>query len=85
MLDPLLGMLKRVENVINPLSMRKIRDQDTGKRKEYNELLIKFMETYERKKAEEKKYKEKIENSEKIPYLPNQGSTCKFTRFLPKE
>jgi hypothetical protein len=81
MLDSLLGMYKRVENEIIPLSRKKIRDQDVGKIKEFSELLEKFQELYERKKTEKAEYDEKIKNAAKRSSLPSTGQTARFTRF----
>ncbi|HEX4374902.1 MAG TPA: hypothetical protein VHZ50_16475 [Puia sp.] len=81
LLDRLLGMYKKVQNRIIPLSKKKIRDQDVGKKKEFMSFLEKFYEEYERKKIEEAEYKEKIKNYKKRSSLPNTAETFRFKRF----
>ena len=82
LLDPLFGMKVRVEETIIPLSLKKIRSQDVGKRKEFDKLLKEYQEVYGRKKNEEAEYKAKIkEAAEKRPRFPNAGSTMRFKRF----
>lgn len=85
MLDPLLGILAHVEKKIIPHAFKKIRPQDVGKQREFDKLKIKFMETYERKKAEEKEYNEKIKNAAKRSSFPASSATVKFTKFQSKE
>lgn len=81
LLNPLYGMFRRVEDKIKPLSKKKIRIQDVGKSKEFEELLIKFQDTYERKKIEKEEYDTKIKNSTKRSSIPTTGGTIRFTRF----
>ncbi len=81
LLDRLLGMKMRVENKIKPLFQRKNRLQDIGKKKEFETLLIKFQDTYERKKIEEEQYKEKIKNAKKRSRTPDTGGVMRFRRF----
>jgi hypothetical protein len=81
LLDPFYGMLRRVQDIIIPLAKKKIRPQDVGKRKEFELLKIKFMETYERKKVEEEEYKTEIKNSAKRPTIPLTGGTVRFRRL----
>jgi len=68
-----------VEEIITPLSLKKIRLIDVGKKREFEKLLYEFMELYERKKNEEE-----IENKktkEKMSHFPIKGTTCTFKRF----
>jgi hypothetical protein len=81
LLDPLYGMLRRVQDIIIPLAKKKIRHQDVGKRKEFDLLKIKFMEAYERKKIEEEEYKTKIKNTQKRPSIYASEETCRFRRM----
>ncbi len=81
LLDPLLAMKMNVENKIIPLSKRKIREKDTGKKKEFEKLLKEYQETYERKKIEEEEYKTKIENAKKRPSIHLTAGTTRFTRL----
>jgi hypothetical protein len=82
LLDPLLGSLIYVEKTLIPLSLKKIRIQDTGKRKQFDELLKKYRETYEWKKAEEAEYNQKIKEAvQKRPSLHSTKKPMQFTRF----
>lgn len=86
LLDFLLGLLMMVGEKIIPLSVKKIRPQDVGKRREFDLLHKEFTEVYERKKAEEAEYKSKVKKaSEKVPRLPNSSGTMRFKRFRSKE
>lgn len=75
------GLKRKVETKFLPLAKKKIRSQDTGKHREFEKLKLKFMEAYERKKTEEKKYFEKIKNSTKRSCLPDAGGTMRFRRM----
>jgi hypothetical protein len=82
MLDPLLGMMKYIENEVIPLSIKKIRPQDIGKRRKFDELLKEFREVYERKKTEEANYDAKVkEEIKKRPSFSNTGRTFIFKRM----
>jgi hypothetical protein len=85
LLDPILGMKMHVQNKIKPISKKKIRDCDIGKKKEFEKLLTEFEKEYERQKVKKKEYEEKIKNAEKRPSLPITGGTMHFTRFLPQK
>jgi hypothetical protein len=67
---------------ILPLSVRKIRPQDTGRRKQFDLLETKFKELYERKTKEEDAYQEKVKAM--APKRPNlyTGQTIRFTRKI---
>jgi hypothetical protein len=73
--DLLLTCIERnklyVEKKIARLQRRKIRPQDTGKKKEFQRLIKEYYKVYERKKAKEEKYKAKIKDSTKMPSIPN--------------
>lgn len=82
LLDPLLGLKIKMENKIIPLSIKKIRPQDVGKRREFDKLMEQYLEVYGRKKNEETEYKAKIEEAtKKRPSFSNTGSTMRFERF----
>lgn len=73
------------ERVI-PRALKKIRSQDIGKRKQFEILYQKYMETYERKKIEEAEYDKKIKEAlQKRPNIPNSGQTCSFRRMEAKK
>lgn len=75
-------MQRRVNSKILPLSLKKIRLQDIGKRKQFDGLLAKFKETYERKTAEEADYKAKIaEKIKERPCISASGGTMRFRRI----
>ncbi len=90
--DPrfLYGFLKykkyRLEEEIIPLSIRKIRDIDTGKRREFDKLLKEFKEEYERKKAEEAEYEAKIEEAlQKRPHISASSGVRRFKKMDPND
>ena len=86
LLDPLLGMKRRLDNELIPRSKKKIREQDGGKRREFDKLLKEFEEVYERKKDEEVVYKARIKKAiEKRPHISATGRTVQFKRFQGKE
>ena len=74
----------RVDNVILPLSSKKIRPEDVGKRREFDKLMKEFEEVYGRKEAEEADYKEKIKEKGKRPCLPIAGATISFKRMVSR-
>lgn len=75
-----------VENKIIPLSLKKIRSQDVGKRRQFDKQLKEFYQVYERKKIEKANYDAKIkEAAKKRPSLPATGGTCRFTRMEPQK
>lgn len=80
LLDPLLDRLRRVERKLILLADRKIRAQDTEKRKMFDALLEEFMELYERKTVEKAQYQAKIENAKKRSCIPATGGVVRFTR-----
>ena len=85
LLDFLYGLLYKLENEILPRSLKKIRPQDTGKRKLFNLLYKEFYEVYERKKIEEAEYKEKVSKAaQKVPRIPTTGGIARFKRFQPE-
>jgi len=71
-----------VTKEIVPYSQRKIRPQDTKKRKIFDQLLKEFQDLHEWKTIEEAEYKAKIEEeSKKRPHFPLIGSTIRFKRL----
>jgi len=67
---------------IKQIADKKIRKQDVGKRREFEKLEKQLAEAYERKKIEKVQHDKEVKEAiQKRPYLPNAGSTCKFTRF----
>ena len=86
LLDFLGRSLKRLNTKIFPLSEKKIRPQDIGKRRDFDRMKIEFEELYVRKKAAQEKYdKESKELSEKRPRLSAKGGTCMFKRMGTRE
>lgn len=73
--------IKRLEDKIIPLAKKKIRPQDLGKMREFEKLKTQIREEYERKKAEETIYDEKIKNTSKRSYTPSTGATVRFKKF----
>ena len=68
-----------LETKIIPLSNKKIRPQDVGKRKQFESLKNKFMDTYERKKIAQLEYDaEKKKKAEEMPSF----STTETTRIF---
>jgi hypothetical protein len=81
MLDPMLSIKTHVENVIIAKAKKKIRERDIGKKKQFDQLLFDFMETYERKKIEKNEYDAKIkEKTKKMRDFPTSGKTMCFER-----
>ncbi len=74
-----------MQEKIIPKSDKKIRPQDTKRRRIFGALLKEFYEEYERKKKEEDDYKAKVKAAKKRPHFPDTGRTCSFKRFQPKE
>ena len=86
LLDPWERIIKRVITKTIPLSGRKIREQDTGKRQVFDVLLKEFHEVHERKKAEKVEYESKKKEAfEKRPRLPTSSGTVKFRRYVSEE
>lgn len=82
LLDPLFGLYCDVRDLILPRAKKKIRPQDVGKQREFDKLYAEFLEVYERKKAEEAEYKEKVSKAaQERPRLPNEGGTMRFKRY----
>lgn len=81
LLDPMKGIKIRMEKIIIPLSIKKLRTQDVGKKRDFDKLLKQFYEVYERKKIEKEKYETKIKNASKRSGISSQGGTCQFRRF----
>lgn len=74
-----------LENVIHPLAKKKIRPQDVGKQREFNLLLLKYQEIYERKKIEKADYEAACKEKEKkVPHFPTSGGTMRFRRMATK-
>ncbi len=79
-------VVKRVYTKIIPLSNRKIRAQDTGKRKQFDAVLKEFIKEHERKKIEKVEYETKTKEAiEKRPRIPNTGGTFRFSRIIREE
>lgn len=71
-----------IQNTLIPKANKKIRTQDIGKKRKFDNLLAEFKEVYERKKIEEAEYKTKIkEKIEKRSNFSNTGQTCIFKRM----
>lgn len=76
-----LGHIERKSNKIITLSIKKIREKDVGKKKEFEKLLKEFKEIYERKKIKKAEYDATIKNLvAKRPCIPNAGGTVYFRR-----
>ena len=81
LLDFLSGSLDHLEKKIIPLRDKKLRSIDKGKKREFEELLIKFRQTHERKKAEKAEYDAKIKDASERSCLPYTSKTCIFRRL----
>lgn len=83
--DLLMNFLQRSYKRImklSKLSLKKIRPQDIGKRRDFEKLSKLYLEEYERKKIEEEKYQEETRKlAEKVPRISNSGGTRRFTRM----
>lgn len=82
---PDLCIYKLQTNII-PLSLKKIKDTHSGRQREFNELLIKFRDLYERKKTEKAEYTAKIkEKTKERSCIPATVNVCKFTKMDTRE
>lgn len=81
LMSPLYRNKKYVETKIARLQHRKIRLQDSGKRKEFDKLIKEYYEEYERKKTQEEKYTAKIKDSPERPCVQNSSATIRFKRY----
>lgn len=79
LLDPL-GLIKRKLDKIIALSIKKIREKDVGKKREFEKLLKEFEEIYERKKIKKAEYDETVKNLAKRSFIQNSGGTVYFRR-----
>lgn len=69
------------EHVIIPLSNKKIRFQDVGKKREFEELKKEFMDLYGSKEKEETDFDAETKKMvEERPHLSSTGIICKFRR-----
>ncbi|CAB4164588.1 hypothetical protein UFOVP816_49 [uncultured Caudovirales phage] len=81
LLDPFRALWVDLEERILPRAKRKIRSQDRGKKREFDQLYKKFKEEYGRKEKEKAEYDAKIKNTSKRPSVPTTGGTCTFRRY----
>lgn len=82
LLDFLGRAIKRLNKHIIPLSHKKIRAQDVGKRKQFDKLCTLYLEEYGRKTIERERYKKEIEEAvQKRPRLSSAGGTMRFSRM----
>lgn len=76
----------QLEEKIMPLSKKKIRDIDIGRKREFEILLVKFKEVYERKKNEKTNYEAALkEKAKERSSFPTSGGVCRFRRMETKE
>ena len=86
LLDQLGAILHHVKTVIIPLSNRKIRECDMGKRREFDKLLKEFYEVYESKQNEKTEYEAEIkEKTKKGSGFPVTGKTVRFKKIQREE
>lgn len=79
-------MMNDVLTEILPQAKKKFRPQDIGRRREFNILLSEFYQLYERKKAEEKAFKDEIKAKIKDrPHISDSGGTITFKRIPTKK
>lgn len=77
-------LMLRVEEQIKILAVKKIRAQDIGKKRDFDNLLKQFYEVYERKKIEKAIYDAEIkEKREKVPRISATEGTMHFRRIQP--
>jgi hypothetical protein len=68
------------------LAAKKLRAQDRGRRRQFEELSKNFKEFYGQKEAEKAKYQAKVkEKSQKRPHLQACGATFRFKRCKCEE
>jgi len=79
----LMTYLERVDLRCQELQAKAIKKfrKCLGKQREFNDLLTRFKEMYERKKKEEDEYREKIKAKTKRSLPSNSGTTCTFRRM----
>ena len=77
---------KRVKTRVIPLSERKIRSQDTGKRKDFDKLLQEFDKVYAEREIEKADYEaKKKEAYEKRPCFPTTSRPMQFRRYVSEK
>ncbi len=83
--DLLLDSLGRIERSFRKIelsALKKLRPQDTGKRRAFESLKLKYMELYERKKKERSDYQTEMqEKDKKRPWFPLTGAPVRFKRY----
>ena len=80
LLDPMRGIWMAVCAIVNA-AQKKLRPQDTGKRRAFDKLYQECVRAYEWKKIEKEEYEAKVKKLVKVSSIPNAGKTTRLTRF----